>query len=355
MLVTPVAIVSEPARERPVLLGHHTFFSRGYGLGSEDKVSGVTLDAVSSSAAIPSSVQQAVNQFVTETKKIIDSLRDDLGTESVPPVIYHYTDSGGLRGIIETGRLWLSDVFSMNDPSELNHGFSIFLDVLKDKAVSHDAQLFAKGLLSFRNRIGIQKSGHYFTCSFSKAGNDLGQWRAYADNGRGYVLGFNTTQLEAAFTQAGKPGFAETSPLAYDDARLRNIHRQIADKLFQFLSLPCNLAAGAEWYTQLSLKALEAGLHFKHPAYINEQEYRFLEAHPIDQPVPDLKFKPHRPYALGRYREFDWRQPAPNGLQQIIIGPAADRHKSHQFAADCVQSFHSGAVPITYSDIPYRV
>ena len=47
------------------------------------------------------SVQQAVNQFVTETKKIIDSLRGDLGTESVPPVIYHYTDSGGLRGLLK--------------------------------------------------------------------------------------------------------------------------------------------------------------------------------------------------------------------------------------------------------------
>ena len=324
-------------------------------LGSEGKVGRVTLDAVSSSGAIPSSVQRAVNQFVTETKKIIDSLRGDLGTESVPPVIYHYTDSGGLRGIIETGRLWLSDLFSMNDPSELNHSFSIFLDVLKDKAVSPNAQLFAKGLLSFRNRIGIEKSGHYFTCSFSKAGNDLGQWRAYADNGRGYVLCFNTTQLEAAFTQAGKLGFAETSPLAYDDARLRRIHCQIADKLFQFLSLPCNLAAGPEWYTQLTLKALEAGMHFKHPAYINEQEYRFLEAHPIHQPVPDLKFKPHRPYSLGKYREFDWRQSAPDALQQIIIGPAADRQKSLQFASDCVKSFHSGTVPITYSGIPYRV
>lgn len=243
----------------------------------------------------------------------------------------------------------------MNDPSELNHGFSIFLDVLKDKATSHNAQLFAKGLLSFRNQIGIEKIGHYFTCSFSKAGNDLGQWRAYADNGRGYVLGFDTTQLEAAFTQVGKPGFAETTPLAYDDARLKQIHRQIVDKLFQFLSLPCNPAAESDWYTQLTLKALEACLHFKHPAYINEQEYRFLEAHPAKQPVPDLKFKSHRPHYLGRYREFDWRTSAADALRQIIIGPAADRQKSLQFASDCVKNFHPGTVPITYSDIPYRI
>lgn len=310
---------------------------------------------MSSFGAIPPSVHQAITQFVTETEKIIKSLRDDLGAEPTPTTIYHYTDSGGLRGIIETGRLRLSDVFSMNDPSELNHGFSIFLNALKDKAVSHNAQLFAKGLLSFRNRIGIEKSGNYFTCSFSKAGNDLGQWRAYADNGRGYVLGFGTTQLEAVFTQAGKPGFAETTPLAYDDARLKQIHCQIADELFQFLSLPCNPAAETEWYTQLTLKALEAGLHFKHPAYINEQEYRFLEVHPINQLVPDLKFKPHRPYSLGKYREFDWRTSAPDALQQIIIGPAADRQKSLQFAYDCVKSFHHSTIPIKCSDIPYRV
>jgi hypothetical protein len=310
---------------------------------------------VSSSGAISSSVQLAIKQFVSETEKIIKSLRDALGKDPVPPVIYHYTDSGGLRGIIETGRLWLSDVFSMNDSSELNHGFLIFLNALEVKAVSHNAQLFAKRLWDFRNRIGIEKIGNYFTCSFSKAGNDLGQWRAYADNGRGYVLGFDTTQLEAAFTLAGKPGFAETTPLAYDDARLDQIHCQIVDKLFQFLSLPCNPAAESAWYTEVTLKALEAALHFKHPAYINEQEYRFLEAHPINQSVPGLKFKPHRPYSLGRYREFDWRTPAPNALQQIVVGPAADRQKSHEFALDCVKNFHSGTVPITYSDIPYRV
>jgi len=309
---------------------------------------------MSSSGTVPFSIQQAISQFASETDKIIKSLRDDLGAGPTPTVVYHYTDSSGLRGIIETGRLWLSDVFSMNDPSELNHGFSIFLDVLKAKAVSHDAQLFAKELWSFRNRIGIEKSGNYFTCSFSKAGNDLGQWRAYADNGRGYVLGFGTTQLEAAFTQAGKPGFAETTPLAYDDARLAQMHCQIVDKLFEFLSLHCNPAAKPDWYTQLTLKALEAGLHFKHPAYVNEQEYRFLEAHPINQPVPDLKFKAHRPYSLGRYREFDWRRSARDALQQIIIGPAADRQESLQFASDCLKAFHSGTVQITCSDIPYR-
>ena len=65
--------------------------------GSERKVGWVTLNAMSYSGAISASVQQAVTQFVTETEKIIKSLRDELGAEPMPPVIYHYTDSGGLR------------------------------------------------------------------------------------------------------------------------------------------------------------------------------------------------------------------------------------------------------------------
>jgi len=87
--------------------------------------------------------------------------------------------------------------------------------------------------------------------------------------------------------------------------------------------------------------------------YINEHEYRFLEAHPIVQPVPSVKIR-YQPYSLIRYREFNWRQLAPGALKQIGIGPAADRQKADQFARDCLRSFHSGTVNISRSNIPYR-
>jgi hypothetical protein len=32
---------------------------------------------------------------------------------------------------------------------------------------------------------GIEAAGHFFICCFSGDGDDLGQWRAYADDGRG--------------------------------------------------------------------------------------------------------------------------------------------------------------------------
>jgi len=76
--------------------------------------------------------------------------------------------------------------------------------------------------VDFSKRVGIRQSRNYFVCSLSESGDDLGQWRAYADNGRGYVLGFDTTELETAFTQDDQPGYAQTSPLTYDDAQFED-------------------------------------------------------------------------------------------------------------------------------------
>jgi len=73
--------------------------------------------------------------------------------------------------------------------------------------------------------------------------------------------------LETAFTKDNQPGYAQASPLTYDDAQIEDIHRQSVEKLLQLTSLPCrSTAVRAEWYTFLTLKALNAGLYFKHEA-----------------------------------------------------------------------------------------
>lgn len=87
-----------------------------------------------------------------------------------------------------------------------------------------------------------------------------------------------------------------------------------------------------------------------------EAEIRFLELQRGDHPAEMLKYR-HRPGALVRYREFDWRVPAGRGLRRIIAGPAADRPSSFQFARNCLRAFHPEpeGVVIDRSRIPYRV
>lgn len=92
---------------------------------------------------------------------------------------------------------------------------------------------------------------------------------------------------------------------------------------------------------------------FKHEAYKNESEYRFLQIHSADAPPPEAKLR-SCPYSLVKYREFDWRSVAAGALKEIVIGPAADRDKAVQFAKDCLRSFHGTVFEPFHSRIPYK-
>ena len=101
-------------------------------------------------------------------------------------------------------------------------------------------------------------------------------------------------------------------------------------------------------------EALHAAVYFKHKAYKNNSEYRFLQVYRGDLPSPEVAWK-QRPYSLARYRQFRWRRiRRPATLKEIVVGPAADHDRAGKFAVDCLRAFHSGAVRIRRSEIPYR-
>ena len=80
---------------------------------------------MSNSEIIPKDINDALEIFEKESMRINDDVGKELKSNTeLPPVIYHYTNDIGLRGILETGKLRLSDIFSLNDPSELKHGLS---------------------------------------------------------------------------------------------------------------------------------------------------------------------------------------------------------------------------------------
>lgn len=93
---------------------------------------------------IPQDMQDALDEFKKEAEKIVSSFLNDIDSQSPPEVIYHYTNDGGLKGILETGKIWLSDAFSLNDPSELRHGYSILLEVLESKSGTGPEKKFAE-------------------------------------------------------------------------------------------------------------------------------------------------------------------------------------------------------------------
>lgn len=311
---------------------------------------------------LPAEMRAAIEAFNRNTDDIVNSFKPALDKQPPPSIIYHYTDDGGLRGIIETGKLWLTDVFTLNDPSELRHGLEPAIKLLTPKYddTKPEIKQFSDNLEAML-RGGPEEVAELFVCCFSKACDDLGQWRAYADNGRGFALGFDAEVLEQAFVSAVPGPRRMTFPVNYGEDELREMHRKILEQALPLISMPRgrNLQREAintylsELLIYLSLPIFQAALFFKHAAYSNEREYRFLEMFQAKAEVPDLKYK-GRPYSLTRYREFDWRTVAPASLKKIVLGPAADRAKAPQLARDCLRLFHVGTVGIESSKIPYR-
>ena len=235
--------------------------------------------------------------------------------------------------------MWLTDIWGQNDPSELKHSFCHAVKILNRHAAEGSAELkkFAQGFESLLTGNRVHDAGRFFISCLSVAGDDLGQWRAYAEDGRGYALAFDTSLLEDAFRQASKP-HDQTFRITYSDRKAVRLQTQIIDELLPLVSA---FPSEGDLLIHAWLHCLITALFFKHAAYRNEAEYRFLEIHQFDSAQECKR------------REFAWRSHA--ALKKIIIGPAADRTKAVRFAEKCLRAYHCDPpVEVVCSPIPYR-
>lgn len=314
---------------------------------------------------IPPDMHAELDSFAKDAQGIVDTFLQRLDEESpVPEVIYHYTNAPGLKGILNSGILWLSDLTSLNDPSEIIYGFNRVLPILQNHAASiHPAgRTFTNNIKAFSDSGTLQKVAHFFVCSFSSKADDLSQWRAYGDQAKGYALGFNGKLLEDAFIHHDDGSLnpnRSTFPIRYDDTKLRQVQTNIVTRMAPLILLPegrKDLSGDAinsymgELMLYTLLPLLQVVLSFKHDGYIHECEFRFLETHRMDR-APEVKTR-IRSEAQVRYREFAWRSRVPLALAEVRIGPAADFDAATQYIKDCLPS---GSNPeIIRSTIPFR-
>lgn len=107
-------------------------------------------------------------------------------------LIFHYCDPDAFFGITQNRRLWFSDVFSMNDFMEMHWGYSIFKRAMSELLKTIPKEFFDR----VDDRIAHAGSNILPVVScFSLDGDVLSQWRAYADDGSGFAIGFSAEEL----------------------------------------------------------------------------------------------------------------------------------------------------------------
>lgn len=101
-------------------------------------------------------------------------------------LIYHYCSPYTFQQIIEKKCLWLSATNNMNDFAEGGWVTNALNNVIH-RVTNEKNKEWIEHLLFQYNSANTPK---YVAC-FSKDGDILSQWRAYAQNGEGVSIGFH--------------------------------------------------------------------------------------------------------------------------------------------------------------------
>jgi Protein of unknown function (DUF2971) len=256
----------------------------------------------------------------------------------------------------------------MNDPSELMHGIEMAHHVARLMVPHADGRvrLFLETFIDMFRHANFDTSLEFFIASFSRERNDLGQWRAYADNGRGYAIGFSPRMfsivkqpqadrlpeflgpvhytLDEVYTRYGPPLreaakiFLETVSANADLVRDKSI-----DNLFMQEFARELIASPLIWLCLTS----------KHPAYEHEREVRLIIMGTSTYLLPHLTTRlrgseivPYIPHPMP-FRELEY-------ILEIVVGPAAPAD-AERTVRTLLNSLGVGPeVHILRSDIPYR-
>ena len=280
--------------------------------------------------------------------------------------VFHYTNDIGFHEIIKSGNLWMSDYTTLNDPSEIRYGLDVGILSLEDECKRRGSPPLLRSLARTFTTVASLETPNFvraFVLSMCADSNDLTQWRSYGDNGRGYCLGFDTAILDHAFLKfsSSYKTSAGSFFVKYDSAELRYLLDTFSSNAAEAVmaldraTLSQTVAALSAISTNLLFAAILTALHFKHPAYKSEQEYRYII---VTAPTMKLQGTNHRArqHKLIDYLNFNWKQSHRSALRSITVGPAAGFDLTRSFVSDTMRLYFPAAPSpiIDRCNVPYR-
>jgi hypothetical protein len=188
--------------------------------------------------------------------------------------LHHYVRTfDSLMSILSSDTLWASDVRSLKDTTEFEHGLPKCLqalDALRRPSLRAHVHLVGQGLRErFRHHT-------FFTC-FSTSNNLRSQWDDYADNGRGFLISFDNLVL----TALSPPNGIRLMPVEYGEAVQRRRALRAVERAIEDIDATPSALAGSEWtirsrFTLLATEMFFLCTSFKSEAFRSECEWRMI-------------------------------------------------------------------------------
>jgi len=267
---------------------------------------------------------------------------------------YHYTDASGLLGIIQSSRLWASDIRFLNDPSEGTF-FPERLLAIMDSQSSGRRGAGQKVIEGLKASLQNPRSDYSAFCvSLSANGDLLSQWRAYGSFGKGYAVGLDFG-LKSILPHPQLAGYYD---VVYGDKGLVDIAIDLLD-LF--------ISATDKWkdmmYDEWSSTLRAIAKSFKDASYSEEQESRLVchysgEDNDLFKNELPLKFRakgsdliPYIPLSLDLL-EAENKPRLP--MKRIVVGPGVDFKRNYASINSLLKVNSYADVEVVPSTIPFR-
>ena len=295
-------------------------------------------------------LKQKVYQFVEQWSANL------AGSRRVPDVVYHYCDANALVNIFKTRRLWATGHRYLNDRSELT---AMFRDLPKlTGGIKHPAAKLLTELSEVEHTFGAKILGqaigmeHFCTC-FSANGDLLSQWRAYADDGRGFAVGFQTRSLKHYKFRRMLYASDQTACLKDLFLGLGNI---VKNHLALFKRSPEDYSSGQTARSWLSVRLGEClsvlAFQSKDDSFKEEDEWRlYASSEKFEFRVSNGKIVPYTTVDMSS-REDNQLMP----VREIILGPRNDRLDTERVLMYMASEYGygHGGIEIYPSKAPYR-
>jgi len=267
----------------------------------------------------------------------------------LPEILYHYTNGGGLLGILSSESIWATNARYLNDTSELNYG-----RILVSRVVSQRVDLLTghtqKWLAEFVDLVhhAFDTTETYVAC-FCERADLLSQWRAYG-SGRGFALGFSAARLSRLVPNG-------LFRVEYDQAEQEKaVGETIAVHIARF---EATVAAGKldqlPWISGALAVALALWVVvFKHPSFAEENEWRMCPIVPVSRVRVRSDggwLRPYMEISLSHGESNDAMMP----LRSITHGPAPHPDLEKRSLRLLLQDTKYTDVSLFGSEVPLRV
>ncbi len=298
--------------------------------------------------------------------------------EEKADTILHYTTLEGLKGILESGSLWASDIRFLNDIQEFKSGKKTFRDhlcseYLKLDKISQDEAAHLANNISEVVFGGAESNIALLSTSFcSVPGGSydaknglLSQWRGYGGK-TGVAIVFERSSIDALVKkqQASTTSFTLIhSDVAYgEDWKKTTLASYVSEKMHIFLdkdfvSKIRNPPVSPEIFDASLRVAMAFGMFIKHWAFHEEKEFRiaviksFKSQQTGEQDRLPVRFRVNGQFVIPYVELFKESERLP--VSGVIIGPATNQAGVKAGVEIYARSLGYN-FPVTISETPYR-